>query len=152
YAVYFLSGAAIARRPAAEAAIARHWPVLLVLGIGGAALRLDWGATPAGFAAQGLAGWGIGAGLLGLRRRLSENPPPNAVDPYMSEATLPLYVLHHLPVVALAFLMLPLDWNPWIKAAVICFGSAGVTFTAYHLLVRPWNPVRRLFGMRRRGG
>lgn len=152
YAVYFLTGAAIARRPAAEAAVARHWPFLLVLGVGGAALRLSWGATPAGFAAQGLAGWGIVAGLLGLGRRLSEIRRPTAFDRYLSEATLPLYVLHHLPVVALAFLMLPLDWSPWIKAAVICFGSAGVTFTAYHLLVRPWNPVRRLFGMRQRGG
>jgi glucans biosynthesis protein C len=151
YAVYFLTGAAIARRPAAEAAIARHWTPLLAIGVGAAALRLGWGATPAGFAAQGLAGWGIVAGVLGLGRRLSAIRRPTAFDGYMSEATLPLYVLHHLPIVALAFLMLPLDWNPWIKAAVICFGSAGLTFTAYHLLVRPWNPVRRLFGMRRRG-
>ena len=87
-----------------------------------------------------------------MGRRISDRRRPSAFDRYMSEATLPLYVLHHLPIVALAFLMLSLDWNPWIKAAVICFGSAGVTFTAYHLLVRPWNRVRRLFGMRQRSG
>src|SRR5205823_13851416 len=139
HAVFSPPGPAAPRRRAAGGGPPRHWPFLLALGVGGALLRLSWGATPAGFAAQGLAGWGIVAGLLGFGRRLSEIRRPTAFDRYMSEATLPLYVLHHLPIVALAFLMLPLDWNPWIKAAVICFGSASVTFTAYHLLVRPWN-------------
>jgi surface polysaccharide O-acyltransferase-like enzyme len=152
YTVYFLAGAAIARRPEVEAMIVRHWPLLLALGALGVALRLAWRDTPAGFAAQGFAGWYIVIGLLGLGNKVTTLRRPTALDRYLGDATLPLYVLHHLPVVALAFLMLRLDWNPWIKAAIICFGSAGVTFTAYHLLVRPWNPVRMLFGMRPRGG
>jgi glucans biosynthesis protein C len=150
FTVYFLGGAAIARRPAVEAAIGRQWPGLLAVGFAAATLRIAWGATPIGFAAQGLAGWGMVAGLLGLGQRLTRIRRPTAADSYMSEATLPLYILHHLPVVAIAFILLPLDWNPWAKAAIVCFGSAAVTFAAYHLLVRPWNPVRVLFGMRRR--
>lgn len=150
--VFFLMGAFIARAPRVEQAIAtRCW---LLLGTGLAAFALYyWGGGEASVLARaghGIAAWCLVAGLLGLGRRMSWQR--TGIVRYMGDATLPLYVLHHLPVVAIAFIVVPLDWNLWLKAGVICLGSAAVTFATYHFAVRPFNGTRFLLGMRPRAG
>lgn len=147
-ACFFLMGAVVSRQPRIEADIAARPFAFLGLGLAGFAVfyvgEHQWGAFA--LAARGIAAWGLVAGLLGLGRLLVR--PHNAFDRYMGEATLPLYVLHHLPVVAIAFAVVPLDLPLWLKAAVICFGSAAVTFAAYHFVVRPFGPTRFLFGLK----
>lgn len=150
FVLFFLLGAVVAREPAVEAGIAARWPGLLAAGLAGAALHIWFGtASPLGALGRGFAAWCLVAGLLGLGQRLGGSR--TAFDRYLGEATFPLYVLHHLPVVALAFLIVPLDWPLWAKAATICAGSAALSFALYHFAIRPWRPTRMLFGMRPRG-
>ncbi|WP_158596070.1 acyltransferase family protein [Oleomonas cavernae] len=146
--VFFLMGAIVAREPRIEQAIADRWKLLLATGLGAFAL-FYWGEAtlPAlARAGHGVAAWCLVAGLLGLGRYMGRQR--TAFDRYMGEATLPLYVMHHLPVVALAFIIVPLDWNLWLKAAVICTGAAAITFATYHFVVRPFGPTRFLAGLR----
>ncbi|PWR24666.1 acyltransferase family protein [Zavarzinia aquatilis] len=147
-ATFFLMGAIVSRQPRIEADIAARPFAFLGLGLAAFALFYigegRWG--PVALGARGIATWCLVAGLLGLGRRLLR--PHGAFDRYMGEATLPLYVLHHLPVVALAFVVVPLALPLWVKAAVICFGSAAITFAAYHFAVRPFGPIRFLFGLK----
>ncbi len=147
---FFLMGGLVSRQPRIERVITARPLVLLALGLAAFAL-FYWGRADFGWlarAARGVAAWCLVAGLLGFGRRLSTRR--TAFDRYMGEATLPLYVLHHLPVVALAFVMVPTALPLWVKAAVICFGSAAITFAAYHAVVRPYRPTRFLFGLKPR--
>ncbi|MDD3445904.1 MAG: acyltransferase family protein [Zavarzinia sp.] len=153
---FFLMGAVVSRQPRIETIVTARPLALLGLGLVAFAVhyagevRMPFGEAPPfwSLGARGIAAWCLVAGLLGLGRRMTR--PHGAFDTYMSEATLPLYVLHHLPVVALAFVMVPLDLNLWVKAAVICFGSMAITFATYHLMVRPFGPTRFLFGLKRK--
>lgn len=150
----FLMGAVVSRQPRIEAVVTARPGAMLALAFlsfgiyyaGQAGLPHDVAPPFWALGARGVAAWCFVVGLLGLGRRWRH--PHGAFDRYMTEATLPLYVLHHLPVVALAFIVVPLDMALWQKAAVICFGSIAITFTAYHLIVRPFAPTRFLFGLK----
>lgn len=146
FALFFLMGAVVAREPAVEACLAGQWRALLGAGLLAAAVHVALGPAPVGAAARGLAAWCLVAGLLGLGQRLMHRR--TSFDRYLGEATFPLYVLHNLPVVALAFLVVPLAWPIWAKAAAICFGSAALSFALYHVAIRPYRPTRLLFGMK----
>ncbi|PWR22166.1 acyltransferase family protein [Zavarzinia compransoris] len=148
--VFFFMGAIVSRQPRIEAVLTVRPLLLLGLGLGSFGFYYLGEAAfgPWALGARGLAAWCLVLGLLGLGRRLTRRE--TAFDRYMGEASLPLYVLHHLPVVAIAFVLVPLDLPLWVKAAAICFGSAAVTFAAYHLVIRPYGPVRFLFGLKPR--
>lgn len=67
-----------------------------------------------------------------------------------NEGGLPFYILHQTAIVAIGFLViqwsLPIAAKYLLIVALACLG----TVLPYLLLVRPWNPVRFLFGMRLR--
>lgn len=148
--LFFFMGAIVSRQPRIEARLTARPLLLLALGFGSFAIYYLGEAAYGSWAlgARGIAAWCLVIGLLGLGRRITSRE--TAFDRYMGEATLPLYVLHHLPVVALAFAVVPLALPLWVKAAIICFGSIAVTFAAYHLIVRPFGPLRFLFGLKPR--
>jgi hypothetical protein len=89
--------------------------------------------------------WGaIGAGL-GLASRFEPSPTP--LFAALSEAALPVYIVHLVPVLALGLLVLPLGWPVWLSVAVVWLGSTIVTLAAVRWLIRPWRPMRWLVGM-----
>jgi hypothetical protein len=101
------------------------------------------GPSIAGRACVGLTAWGaIGAGL-GLARRLAPTPSFTA----LSEAALPVYILHLVPVLALGLLIVPLELPVWIAAAVIWLGATILTLAAVRWLIRPWRAMRWLVGL-----
>lgn len=148
YLTYFLLGALLAREPHLEAAVAAEWWRLGLLALSGLVLMSGFEAVWLRPVAHVFATWGMVGFLVGGARRWWRR---DAVWlRYLSDATLPLYVLHHTPLVLLAFFIVPLALPVWMKAAAVFVGSILATFLLYHLAVRPWQPMRFLLGMRPR--
>ena len=65
-----------------------------------------------------------------------------------NEAVLPFYILHQTVIVAVAYFILPLaipDVLEWATIAVISFA---IVLTIYETMIRRWNVMRSLFGMK----
>ena len=145
YALCVAIGAGIAAWPGFEVRLRREAPRLLALtGIAFASLVLC-GESAAGRLFVGLTAWGaIGAGL-GYAARI--DPPATPVFTYLSEATQPVYIVHHVILLLLALAILPLAIPVWFKIVLIWLGATVIVMAAYHWLIRPWPPVRWLMGM-----
>jgi peptidoglycan/LPS O-acetylase OafA/YrhL len=145
FALCFALGAAIAAWPGFEARLRAEAPrflALMLLAFVGVVLC---GESVAGRLYVGLTAWGaIGAGL-GFAARIK--PASTPIFAYLSEATLPVYIVHHVPLLLLGAAVLPLGLPAWVKIALIWVGATMISLAAYHWLVRPWRPVRRLMGM-----
>jgi peptidoglycan/LPS O-acetylase OafA/YrhL len=145
FALCFAIGAGISAWPGFETRLRSEAPRLLVLTLlafGGVILC---GESAAGRLFVGLAAWGvIGAGL-GFAARIKPAATPILV--YLSEATLPVYIVHHVPLLLLGAVLLPLAMPVWVKIALISLGASIASLVAYHWLIRPWPPVRWLMGM-----
>ena len=86
------------------------------------------------------------------RRRARAGAPASAAAhaagfAALSEAALPVYILHLVPVLALGLVVVPLDLPVWVAVAVIWLGATIVTLAAVRWLVRPWRAMRWLVGM-----
>jgi peptidoglycan/LPS O-acetylase OafA/YrhL len=145
FALCFAIGAGLAAWPGLETRLhGEAWRMLALMLLAYAGVVVC-GPSTAGRALVGLTAWGaIGAGL-GLASRF--NPPPTPLLAALSEAALPVYILHLVPVLALGLLVLPLGWPVWLSVAVVWLGAAILTLAAVRWLVRPWRPVRWLVGM-----
>jgi len=145
FALCFAIGAGLAAWPGFEARLhAETWRMLALMLAADAGIVV-YGPSDAGRAFVGLAAWGaIGAGL-GLAHRLA--PPPTPLLTTLSEAALPVYILHLVPVLALGVLMLWLGVPAWLAVGIIWVGSTIVTLAAVRWLIRPWRPMRWLVGL-----
>ena len=72
----------------------------------------------------------------------------NKVLAYISEAVLPFYILHHTIIVCVGWFVI--RWNMGIlpKFLIIVVASFALIMVLYELLVKAFNGVRFLFGMR----
>ena len=150
YVTVFVSGAALVRWPVLEATLQRRlWLMLALMGIG---IWLYVGVADGVYRPVGraLTLWGTLCVAIGLRPLLSRGRIIG--ERYLSEATLPLYVLHHLPLIVIAFVVKDMPWPVWQRYGVIVLASLGVTLALYHVMVRPFDGVRWLFGMPARRG
>lgn len=145
FALCFAIGAGLAAWPGCEARLRGEAWRMLALMLAAYVGVVVCGPSGAGRAFVGLTAWGaIGAGL-GLARRLE--PPSTPLLAALSEAALPVYILHLVPVLALGLLVVPLELPVWVAVAVIWLGSAILTLAAVRWLIRPWRPMRWLVGM-----
>jgi glucan biosynthesis protein C len=73
---------------------------------------------------------------------------------HANEAVLPFYLIHHPVVVMIVFYVAQWQAGLWTKHLFLVVSAFIVTVAIYELLVRPFNPVRSLFGLkpRRRSG
>jgi peptidoglycan/LPS O-acetylase OafA/YrhL len=117
-----------------------------------------------GRAVYGAAGWCWLVAIVGLldrkRHPAGEAGPgvpaagPETVRPrrrwyaYLSEAVLPLYILHQPIVVAVAFAVVQSKASIPVKYLALVTASLVLTFTVYDLFVRRAPVTRFLFGMR----
>lgn len=62
-----------------------------------------------------------------------------------SESTYTVYLFHHVTVVAVALALLPFAWGPWIKFALVCASTAGITLATHYLLIGPHAALSLLF-------
>jgi glucan biosynthesis protein C len=106
---------------------------------------------------KGLGGWWWAVAILGWSERLlSARGDGDAVESrglerlraYANEATLPVYMLHHLVVVVIGFYVVRLPLGLWVKYAAITLASLAVTLGIYQGLIRRVVVLRFLFGMR----
>ncbi len=72
----------------------------------------------------------------------------NRVIDYANDAILPFYIFHHPVVVVIAFYTIPWDISPGLKFFFITTAALTVTILIYELLIRRWNVMRVLFGLR----
>ncbi len=145
FALCFLIGAGIAAWPGFEIRLRSEAPRFLLLMLLAFVGVILCGETAAGRMFVGLTAWGaIGAGL-GFAARIKPSATP-ALN-YLSEATLPVYIVHHLPLLLLGVAILPLTIPVWFKIVLIWAGASVVSLASYHWLIRPWPPMRRLMGM-----
>jgi peptidoglycan/LPS O-acetylase OafA/YrhL len=68
-----------------------------------------------------------------------------------NEGAYPIYLPHQSVIVVVAYLLLEAWDAPAVTGwAVVTVVSIAVTVAVYEWFVRPWNPVRVLFGMKPR--
>lgn len=72
----------------------------------------------------------------------------NSVLVYLNEAVYPLFILHLTVIVVLGYWITPLNWGMWTKYLLISNGTAPLILLFYHFLIRPYNSMRLLFGVR----
>ncbi|MEU9836765.1 acyltransferase family protein [Streptosporangium sp. NPDC048047] len=174
YLLFFLFGFAFAGDERFRAALRRDLRLITVCGVViflvGAPLLMTAGGDPftdltpqatIGRALFGVTGWCWLVAILGFldRRGRSAATRSAATRPerrprrwyaYLSEAVLPLYVLHQPIVVAVASVVIGWEAPIAVKFPVISVVSLVLIFAVYDLLVRRTDPARFLFGMRPR--
>ena len=64
-----------------------------------------------------------------------------------NEAVLPFYILHQTVILVVGWYVVQLDWGIPAKYALNAATSFALILAAYLVLIRPFNPVRFLFGM-----
>jgi glucan biosynthesis protein C len=145
YALCFAIGAGIAAWPGFEMRLQAEAPRLLVLTLLAFAGLVLSGESPVGRLFVGLTAWGCIGASLGFAARFKPTATPTFI--YLSEATMPVYIVHHVPLLLLGIAVLTLAIPVWLKVVLIWLGAATVSLAAYHWLIRPWPPMRFLMGM-----
>jgi glucan biosynthesis protein C len=145
YALCFVIGAGIAVWPGFEARLSKEAPRLFVFMLLAFAGMTYYGESAVGRLFVALTGWGgIGAGL-GLASRLK--PVATPVLMYLTEATMPVFIVHHVPLLLLGVVLLPVGFPVWLKIVSIWIVATAISLAAYHWLIRPWPLMRWSMGM-----
>jgi glucan biosynthesis protein C len=155
----FVAGFLLLADRDAEGAVHRHWRPLLiaaaatmaaVLGVWHAGIADHWSdGSPldVGFSlVEQVNTWVWVLALLGTARALLSSPVRGLG--YASEASFPCYVLHQTVIVGVAYLVVGWDLPVWQRFTAICLAGSALTVVLYEVVVRRFNPVRFLFGMK----
>jgi peptidoglycan/LPS O-acetylase OafA/YrhL len=70
---------------------------------------------------------------------------------YGNETIMPFYLLHQPVIIVVAYFVVQWDAGILVKLLAIGVGSLLILLGLIELLIRPFRPMRRLFGMRIRG-
>ena len=76
----------------------------------------------------------------------------SAAISYANQAVYPFYILHQTVTVFLGFYMRNLDWSLGQKASLLVAGTFGISWILYEFLIRRFNVLRPLFGLRQEAG
>lgn len=158
YLVWFVYGYILMSDPRFQAALDRHtltafllavlctlfiFTVAQSVGPAGSPLWMLWGLV------YNFSRWFWVVGILGLGHRfLSINSP---VLRYANEAVYPFYILHYPVNMMAGYLLRPWNATVAVKYAIIVVLTTTVTLALYEALIRRFNVLRFLFGMKRVG-
>ena len=145
FAACFALGGGLAAWPGFESRLRSEAPGLALLALVGLAIVVLAGESQLGRIGVGLCAWGAIGSAFGFAGR--RPPAPSPWLNWLGEATMPVYVLHHIPVLLLGLWVLPLDWPPLAKVLVIWPGATAISLLVYRVVVQPWPMPRRLVGM-----
>lgn len=67
---------------------------------------------------------------------------------YGNQTIMPFYLLHQPVIIVVAYFVVQWEVNLWLKLLVILIASLFITLGLVELLIRPFKPMRRLFGMK----
>jgi glucans biosynthesis protein C len=98
------------------------------------------------FFARMAAAWCWTTALLGLGRRYLAASGP--LLRYAREASYPIYILHQTVIAAIAFFVVAWDASVAVKYVAILVAASAGTLLIYEFVVRRFDPVRFLFGMK----
>lgn len=146
YAMLMLAGAALVRWPQVEDSargLAPAFALLTALGFWLYAMAPDTG-EPVARSARAL----ITVGMLGLLifvEPLLARRPTGATP--LLQSALAVYVLHFVPLLAIALAVADLPIPVWQRIAIIILATGVVTFALLRWLVWPFAPARRFFGI-----
>lgn len=159
----YVAGFALAAEPGLRRAVDRHWRSALGVALGVSVGLVTWawpgnvlGRLPAPRSAAGALLWAAYAGgawcwlvaLLGGARHHLERRTEGLVR--ASVLAYPFYVLHHPVVVAVAVAVV--RWRLGLpEAFLVLWGASLATTVALCRIVESNDPLRVLFGLRRRG-
>jgi hypothetical protein len=107
-------------------------------------------ASVAYWTSDGLYGWSMVLAVFGYAARYL-NRPSKALS-YLNEAVLPVYVLHQPILLIAAYLLFPLRLPLPLEASALVLVTGGGALGLYHLAIRPFGPVRFLFGVKPKAG
>jgi glucan biosynthesis protein C len=163
YAVFFLIGYLIPADRRFTASVKRHGWVCLALGIIGfgvaigAYMRLGRNPLDGVFfswtyvlfqVVWSVASWSWIVFILSLGARYLN--VSNKALTYANEAVLPFYVLHQTIILLVGWYVIPLDIPILLKYLLISTSAFVLILAIYQLLIKWFNPMRFLFGMRPR--
>jgi len=112
----------------------------------GALLPLNQSLWVSVQALRGLLGWCWIIGLLGLGHRfLNFN---NKFLAYGNEGILPFYILHHTVIYVIGYYVIQWSGNIGSKFLIISIISFTIIMAIYEILIRRFNLLRFLFGMK----
>ncbi len=157
YLWLLLSGFVVVSHGGAQASIQRlRWPSLALAAVSiGAYLFLFFRSTQAGFGTpqyaltfglRGLAAWCCVLAALGFGMRYLNFS--NAFVRYANEAVLPFYVLHQTVLLAIGYFVVQWLIPDLFKWVIILVASLSVIMLLYEFLIRRFNVMRFLFGMK----
>ena len=72
----------------------------------------------------------------------------NRLLQYAQEAILPFFILHQPVIVVLAFFVVQWDASIAVKLPVVVLGSFAISVSLYEAVIRHFQPMRALFGMK----
>lgn len=159
YLIFFLSGFVFASSHSMQASIRRIRWISLIVGVvvffAGAGLILALSGGEAAFGTplyllwtfvSSLSSWACTLAILGLgMQRLNVHTP---VLDYANEGVLPFYVLHQSILYVAGFFVLNWAIPDLAKWAIILIGSFAIIVALYEFVVRRFNVMRFLFGMK----
>jgi glucan biosynthesis protein C len=150
FAACFALGGVLAAWPGFEVRLRAEAYWMLAMAIAGLAIVLLAGPSVPGRIGVGLCAWGSVGAALGYAGR---HPPRSGlVLNWLGEATMPVYVLHHVPVLVLGVMLLPMGWGEPLTIVAIWIGATLLSLLAYRFLVWPWRVPRLLVGLGPRRG
>lgn len=138
-------GAWLAAWPGFEGRLRQDAPLFLALAVIGFALMLAGREEALGRVGVGLCAWGAIGASFGFAGRFTPRATP--LLSWLGESTMAVYVLHHVPVLAIATILLPLGLPDSLAAVLIVVGATAVTLGVYRWLVLPFMLPRVLIGM-----
>ena len=95
---------------------------------------------------DGLYGWSMVLAVIGYAARYLDRP--SAALTYLNGAILPIYVLHQPILLVAAFFTFPLGLPLPVEAAALVSVTGFGPFVLYSLMIRPFAPMRFLFGVK----
>jgi glucan biosynthesis protein C len=158
YPCFFVSGFVIISHERLQASIKRwRWISLAAAVVLWKAVDILWGnalgnpefGTPGFVVGTGLyclSAWSSLQAVLGFGfQHLNRNKP---LLRYANEAVLPFYILHHTVIVTLGFFVVQWAIPDLLKFLFVLSVSFLIVMVLYEFLVRRFNPLRFLFGMK----
>lgn len=67
---------------------------------------------------------------------------------YGNDTIMPFYLFHQPVIIVISFFVVQWDANMWVKLLMVLVSSFLITLGLVELLIRPFRPMRRLFGMK----
>jgi glucans biosynthesis protein C len=68
----------------------------------------------------------------------------------LNESVLPFYILHQTVLLLIGYVVVQWQWSNWGKWAIIASSSMFVCILVYLMVIKPFNPMRFLFGMEKK--